>query len=114
MSFSNQLEGSGGDDELYGGGSNDTLRGGSGQDTLNGGSGHDRLEGGRDTDTYKFSLEYGHDTINDSDGRGNIVIGGATIGGNTTYDPDLEQWTLNRNSFLLPERRSCGQNAPAT
>jgi Ca2+-binding RTX toxin-like protein len=54
-------------DLLYGLAGNDTLHGGAGgADTLIGGKGDDSLNGHTGTDVYKWALEDGNDTINDT------------------------------------------------
>lgn len=75
------LEGSAGNDKLSGEGGSDTLWGGQGDDTLEGGAGNDQLKGGRGADRYILDAGYGYDVINDQDGLGSVVIGGAVIKG---------------------------------
>ncbi len=98
------LEGDGGIDVMLGGAGNDTLEGnsennilegGAGNDTLEGGAGNDQLQGGEGNDTYAFSGSYDHDTIEDSDGVGSIVIDGTTIDGQATLDTTTGQWVLD-------------------
>ena len=79
MAFNNALFGGAGDDTLSGGTGNDQLFGGANDDKLNGDAGNDTLYGESGNDTYYFSGAYGHDTINDSDGQGSIVIGTTTL-----------------------------------
>lgn len=73
------LEGNAGSDILTGGEGRDTLLGGDGLDILEGGAGSDLLLGGTGTDTYLFTSGDRSDTIIDSDGLGNIKIGGTQI-----------------------------------
>ncbi|GAA5181126.1 hypothetical protein GCM10025771_27280 [Niveibacterium umoris] len=87
------LDGGEGDDSLIGGLGNDSLIGGVGSDTLNGGDGFNTLIGGlgndlltswgsTGTDTYRYSLGDGYDTIQDSGGtdRLDITAPGAALG----------------------------------
>ena len=59
--------GEGGNDTLYGGLGNDTLQGGDHDDIVIGGSGNDILYGNSGNDTYRFSGDFGFDTINNYD-----------------------------------------------
>jgi Ca2+-binding RTX toxin-like protein len=79
--YADELLGGNGKDELFGEGGNDILRGGADNDTLNGGGGNDQLKGGRGNDRYVFDTGYGSDVINDEDGQGSVVIGGAVMKG---------------------------------
>ncbi|EIM25968.1 CAP domain-containing protein [Microvirga lotononidis] len=69
-----KIYGNGGNDKLYGGAGNDALTGNAGDDrlygnggndTLTGGSGNDILTGGAGADTFRFSGNWGADTITD-------------------------------------------------
>jgi len=65
-----------GNDYLYGHDGDDTLEGGKGDDVYVGGEGKDILKdelGGYDTYLYD-SFSEGHDTIIDSDGKGQIIL----------------------------------------
>jgi Ca2+-binding RTX toxin-like protein len=89
------LRGGGGDDTLNGGGGDDvldggdiqtssstgkdTLNGGDGSDFLYGGDGDDVLKGGAGNDRYQFEPRQGEDTIEDSDGQGEIYVGNAKL-----------------------------------
>ncbi|KWT65078.1 MULTISPECIES: calcium-binding protein [unclassified Variovorax] len=70
-----------GDDTLLGGSNTDDLFGGEGNDVLDGGAGSDYLRGGTGSDLYKFTGEWGSDTIIDSDGVGRIEIDGVVLEG---------------------------------
>ncbi len=70
------LRGGDGVDALDGGSENDQLEGGDGSDWLSGGAGNDRLMGEAGADIYSFDAGWGHDTIDDSDGMGSIVVTG--------------------------------------
>ena len=70
------LYGLAGDDTLRGVGGDDYLEGNADNDTLDGGSGNDTLLGGRGNDTYRFSGDWGTDTIIESDGNGSIHVDG--------------------------------------
>lgn len=65
-----------GDDTLKGGVGSDILHGGFGNDTLKGESGNDVMYGGQGYDTYHIT---DHDTIYDSDGKGEIVFEGGLL-----------------------------------
>ncbi|WP_276606546.1 putative Ig domain-containing protein [Ramlibacter rhizophilus] len=75
------LLGLGGADWLEGNSGNDVLTAGAGDDTLLGGAGSDRLDGGEGRDRYVFAADQGSDRIVDSDGRGEIVVGGVRLTG---------------------------------
>lgn len=95
--FNDALYGGSGVDTIYGGVGNDYIDGGQdmdflyggvGQDRLDGGSGNDTLDGGEDDDilvdesgddTYIFNGNFGHDTIYDQDGNGQIKINGVVL-----------------------------------
>jgi Ca2+-binding RTX toxin-like protein len=62
------LSGGLGIDTLAGGAGDDILSGGGQRDTLTGGRGDDTMSGGAAVDTFKFSGEFGHDTITDFTG----------------------------------------------
>ena len=70
------LEGNLGDDSLQGGDGRDTLLGGVGIDTLEGGKDDDALYGGAGVDTYRFSGNWGGDTVRDSGNDGVIDVAG--------------------------------------
>ncbi|WP_275935071.1 calcium-binding protein, partial [Acinetobacter venetianus] len=83
-----ELYGKDGADYLYGGLDNDKLYGGVGKDRLDAASGNDILDGGEDddilvdesgNDTYIFNGNFGHDTIYDVDGTGQIKINGMVL-----------------------------------
>src|SRR5712692_3824689 len=73
------LDGSAGPDVLFGEAGNDTLAGGAGDDVLEGGAGSDVLDGGVGDDLYVYGEALDADTIQDSDGRGEILIGDAAL-----------------------------------
>ena len=77
---SDVLAGGIGFDTFTGGSKADTFLAGAGNDELNGGAGNDLLYGGAGTDTYNFTDAFGKDTIIDSDGLGQIKIGGKEVG----------------------------------
>ena len=87
-SAEDQLYGGAGNDTLNGLGGNDYLEGNAGDDSLIGGDGNDTLVGGTGSDTYQFTGSFGHDTITDSDGLGQIIIdsGAALSGGKKVLD----------------------------
>jgi Ca2+-binding RTX toxin-like protein len=72
----NVLFGSDTGESLEGGQLRDRLYGARGADVLQGDRGKDYLEGGEDYDTYVVSAGDGADTIFDSDGQGEIRLGG--------------------------------------
>ena len=98
-SDANTLNGAGEADRLYGGAGNDTLNGlggsdylegNTGNDSLNGGDGNDTLVGAKDSDTYTFTSAFGNDTVIDSDGQGNVVIGtGSPLSGGKKVSDNL-------------------------
>ena len=69
------------DDTLLGEGGADTLLGEAGDDVLIGGLGNDHLYGGLNTDTYIYRPGDGHDTLEDADGLGKILIDTTTLTG---------------------------------
>ncbi|QEY15518.1 calcium-binding protein [Cellvibrio sp. KY-GH-1] len=71
------LHGGAGDDELLGGADTDLLLGGKDNDTLDGGAGNDVLKGGAGNDSYKFTGDFGHDTVVDTEGLNTMDINGA-------------------------------------
>ena len=71
-SFSDNLNGQGGDDTLSGLGGNDTLRGDAGNDSLSGGSGNDLLQGGIGNNTLQGGL--GRDSLIGSVGEKDLFI----------------------------------------
>ena len=80
-----------GADSFVGGDKNDTLFAQGGADTLNGGAGNDKLFGGDGTDTYQFDTAWGKDTIQDSDGLGNLTLDGAALTGGKGVGK-INQW----------------------
>lgn len=73
----NLLVGGDGKDFMFGGQGNDLLFGGKGDDLLVGGEGNDTLYGGEGDDLYVIKLNTtgaSTDRINDSDGKGRIVV----------------------------------------
>ena len=65
------LYGEAGDDQLSGDGGSDSIYGGDGNDSIDGGAGDDYLDGGAGSDTYRFSGNFGQDTVrNDDDSAG--------------------------------------------
>jgi Ca2+-binding RTX toxin-like protein len=71
------LSGNAGDDVISGLGGVDTIDGGSGNDTLSGGSGADSIDGGSGFDTAEYGL---------SASAVNVVLGGASTGGEAQGD----------------------------
>ncbi|MBI2727867.1 MAG: putative Ig domain-containing protein [Polaromonas sp.] len=80
-----QLNGRNGKDVLIGNAGDDILDGGDGADFLIGGADNDTLKGGAGKDTYVFKAGEGTDTIEDSDGEGEIRLAGNQLKG--TSDP---------------------------
>ncbi|WGT66629.1 putative Ig domain-containing protein [Variovorax paradoxus] len=83
---------------LFGGAGNDQLTGGSRNDYLAGGVNDDRLSGGIGNDTYVFQPGDGKDIVLDSDGLGEIVVGGTTLVGGGAAEYKLvgnkQVWTV--------------------
>jgi len=107
----NTLDGGGGDDLMLGGSGVDNLSGGIGQDrmtgglgddVLNGGQGNDRLFGGAGFDNYDFVNGDGLDQVDDSDGAGQIRIGGAPIAAGQRIAPN--RWR-SADGIITIERR---------
>lgn len=71
--------GGGGADVFTGGANNDVFYAGAGDDTLDGSGGKDKLYGGDGADTYRFSGQFGHDLVVDSDGKGLIRLDGTAV-----------------------------------
>jgi VCBS repeat-containing protein len=91
------LKGNQGNDLLLGNSGDDVLEGGDGSDDLVGGADSDRLFGGQGTDIYHFRANEGNDKITDSDGLGEIWVGGQKLrgAGRAEYsDPNkVPTWT---------------------
>jgi Ca2+-binding RTX toxin-like protein len=73
--------GQAGSDTFTGGNKDDVFFAGDGADTLDGGKGNDSLYGGNGQDTYKFSENFGLDTVVDADGNGVIELDGNPLDG---------------------------------
>ena len=107
-----------GADSFTGGDKADTLLGGAGDDTLVGGAGNDIPAGGAGTDNYEFDSAgtgFCNDTITDSDGLGQIKIGGATAtGGKLVMDNVWESgdrtliYSVHDGKLIIGQRRSAG------
>ena len=67
------LRGGVGDDQLFGGDGADTLIGGSGDNLLIGGLGDDYLQGGENTDTFRYGMGDGRDTISNRNNSGSTT-----------------------------------------
>ena len=80
--LSNTLIGNSGRNTLIGGGDNDDLTGGGGNDQLLGGSG---------SDSYRFSGNFGSDTIDDDSGTADkiVISGSTTLQGTSRSGNDL-------------------------
>ncbi|MDE5946006.1 MAG: hypothetical protein K2G63_01670, partial [Oscillospiraceae bacterium] len=111
------LNGGNGKDQLFGGIGNDTLNGNGGNDILDGGEETDYLQGGAGNDTYIFSVGYGTDTINDSEGINTISFGeGITSEGIKAYRTNwndltvtfegIEDTVIIQNYFVSEENRN--------
>ncbi len=98
-SAQDHLYGGAGNDTLNGMAGNDYLEGNAGDDSLIGGEGNDTLLGGSGTDTYSFIGAFGHDTITDSDGLGQIIIdsGSPLSGGKKALD---NVWESNDKKYV--------------
>ncbi|MEO8674227.1 MAG: calcium-binding protein [Casimicrobiaceae bacterium] len=103
------LEGGTGRDDLYGGSGRDVLMGGAdvdkliggiGDDDLAGGAGPDTLIGGKDYDRYLLATADGDDTIDDSDGLGELRIGATKLVGGNAVASVLWQQTVNGKEIL--------------
>jgi len=100
------LVGAAGDDNLLGGGGNDRLVGGDGADLLYGEGGDDTYEGGSgadrlidvsasSSDTYRYDLGDGVDTVLDSGGADTVLLGdGITPAATTVRLDEVGQLTL--------------------
>ncbi len=94
------LYGGAGNDILRGGAQNDVLNGGTGDDVLTGGAGNDMLVGGIGNDSYLLASGDGDDTIDDSDGLGEVRIGATKLVGGDALTDGLWQQTINGGSVL--------------
>jgi hypothetical protein len=92
------LEGNAGDDKLDGGSDADTLLGGSGDDVLTGGKDNDLLLGGLGNDTYQFEADWGHDIIDDADGKGSLTFKGNPLDGSGTVKVAEGAWLYTNTS----------------
>jgi Ca2+-binding RTX toxin-like protein len=99
------LEGNAGSDQLNGGEGADTLLGGAGNDPLDGGQGNDTLTGGAGDDTYRFTGQWGADTIR-SDADGRIEVEGVgTLNGSGAHRVADDAWQTDdqRINYTLVE-----------
>jgi Ca2+-binding RTX toxin-like protein len=92
------LEGGGSNDSLKGGDDADTLLGGTGDDVLDGESGNDLLKGGKGADTYRFSGNFGFDTVLDVSGADKLEISG--------YETGLPQGKFKHDGFYQSEDKA--------
>ncbi len=109
------LYGGGGSDTLEGGAGNDYLEGGSGDDVLDGGASNDQLLGGKGGDTYRFTGDFGNDTVLDSDGQGRILLGTQTLSGGTKVSDNVWEskdkavvYTLHGSDLIIGRRTADG------
>lgn len=70
----NDIIGNAGNNILIGGAGNDSIDGGAGSDDITGGTGNDILLGNEGDDQYKFSQNWGEDTIQETSGCDAIVF----------------------------------------
>ena len=89
-----ELFGGADDDVLSGGSEDDRLYGGAGVDVLTGNAGADELRGGAGFDSYLLASGDGDDTIDDSDGTGEIKINGTRLAGGVSTAPGLWNETI--------------------
>ena len=87
-------------DILRGGAGVDTLDGGAGNDVLTGGTESDTLQGGAGSDSYLLMAGDGDDTIDDSDGQGEIRIGATRLTGGDALAAGLWQETIDGKGVL--------------
>ncbi len=88
-------------DLMFGESGNDTLIGGGGDDVLYGGSGDDLLQGGAGDDIYVHRIGDGHDTIQDSDGRGRLYYNSTTaLTGGHNLSPTFAQSDDGRYTYV--------------
>ncbi len=85
-------------DLLLGNGGDDTLRGGRGDDVLIGGTGRDRLEGGQGRDLY---LTDPGDTIVDTDGLGEVRMGGQLVTGGRLVEGQTDLYRSEDGRFTF-------------
>ncbi len=86
--YPDRLYGGDGDDILTGYGGADYLEGDAGNDALRGGAGSDLLSGGYGYDRYEYQAGDGFDRIVDSDGLGELRIGGVRVTGGSRSGDD--------------------------
>lgn len=94
------LFGGAGNDRLSGQGGDDHLEAGMGMDELEGGQGNDYLSGGSGFDRYRFEASFGSDVLVDSDGIGEILIGGRRVEGGMRVGVGVNSWR-SADGFLL-------------
>lgn len=99
------LEGTNYDDKFYGGDDDDILIGLGGDDYLEGGNGNDRLFGEDGYDTYRIDSG---DTLQDSDGKGDVWLSGQQLhGGEKEEDEDIwkddlgNAYQMSGNTLLI-------------
>ncbi len=106
----NYMQGLGGNDSLSGNDGNDVLLGGTGDDFLNGGLGDDIYDGGAGvdnlmdfsgSDTYRWGVGSGQDTVSDLD-FGPGTIDRVEVQGATPSDVTITRdWGVNPNAITL-------------
>ena len=90
-----RLDGGAGSDILRGGTEDDVLHGGAGDDEFNGGTGDDVLQDDSGYDSYVLATGDGADTIDDTDGLGEIEVNATKLTGGTATYAGLWKQTVN-------------------
>jgi Ca2+-binding RTX toxin-like protein len=96
-----RIEGNSGNDVLSGDDGNDYIEGNDGNDDLSGGVGRDTLVGGKGHDRYYIRDNEGLDLIIDSDGDGEISLGGinlATLDYGYSNGSTKNSWSQKRSA----------------
>ncbi|MBL8808185.1 MAG: tandem-95 repeat protein, partial [Rhodospirillales bacterium] len=93
-SFSNNANGTGGNDTISGGSGNDSLSGGAGNDSLSGGAGNDTLSGGAGNDSLFGGA--GNDSLDG--GAGTDLLNGGS-GNDTLVGSNDGNWTSGYSAF---------------
>lgn len=101
-SFSNVIGGSS-NDTLIGNDAGNVLTGNAGNDSLTGNAGDDALTGGLGDDTYKFTANWGDDTLNEATGGNSDTVDFSSISTPMTFTVGSANITDGTNTVAQPD-----------